>query len=34
MDAWKSMQRGFLDAASQAQSGAAGPHGRGGKKSG
>jgi polyhydroxyalkanoate synthesis repressor PhaR len=33
MDAWKSMQRGFLDAASQAQSAATGTHGRGGKKS-
>ena len=34
MDAWKSMQRGLIDAATQVQSAATGHTGRGGKKSG
>ena len=34
MDAWKSMQRGLIDAATQVQSATTGPAGRGGKKSG
>jgi polyhydroxyalkanoate synthesis repressor PhaR len=34
MDAWKSMQRGLIDAATQVQSAATGQGGRGGKKSG